>query len=279
MEALSEGRIAYALRLDPAGHIVADLTVWRTGPQSFELMSGRHEEVANLLACAGPAVEVADLSGSRAVFAVQGPGSLDSLRRIGDVRSIERLRYFQFCYSDFAGFPCKIGRLGYTGEAGFEVIVALRHAHDLWHALSAGARPAGFIAADLLRIEAGFVLFTNEFRLPVTPGEAGLAKFRRSADIPPPRMKLISFRADADDLRWPWAPSGALRRPAVPGEIVVTSACESIVAGGILGLGYVLANTPASARPHDPAATFRNIRPTAMPFFDTAKRRPRAPWR
>ena len=62
--------------------------------------------------------------------------------------------------------------------------------------------------------------------------------------------------------------------------IAVTSACDSVMAGGILGLGYVLAGNAGRTRPcMIPPGTFRNIRLTPMPFYDTDKRRPRALWR
>jgi aminomethyltransferase len=279
LEALPEGRVYYALRVGPSGESVADLTVWRTGTVSFEVMSGRREDIADLLTYSGCGVDVVDMTAERAVFAVQGPGSLDALRRLGDVGPIEELRYFNFGRATLVGVDCRIGRLGYTGEAGFEIIAERRYVGHLWQALSVYARPAGFIAADMLRIEAGFILFTNEFRLPVLPREAGLGKFSQSANMPAPEIALISFRADADHLRWPWQAPPELKRPAAPGEIAVTSACESIIAGGILGLGYVLAVTIPGADLHDPSGIFRNIRQVAMPFYDTAKRRPRASWR
>jgi aminomethyltransferase len=279
MEALAEGHVRYALRVGPSGESIADLTVWRTGAMSFEVMSGRREDIADLLTYSGSGAAVVDMNAERVTFAVQGPGSLDVLRQLGDVGRIEELRYFSFGSATLAGINCRIGRLGYTGEAGFEVIIERRHGDRLWQALSIYARPAGFIAADMLRIEAGFVLFTNEFRLPVLPSEAGLGRFSRSTIIPAPEITLISFRADADHLRWPWEPSQELNRPAKPGEIVVTSACESIVAGGILGLGYMLKGMTANAELKDPTGIFRNIRRAAMPFYDTTKRRPRAPWR
>lgn len=46
MEALTEGQIFYALRVDSHGNALADLTIWRTGHESFEVMSGRREDVA-----------------------------------------------------------------------------------------------------------------------------------------------------------------------------------------------------------------------------------------
>ena len=276
LDALGVGNIRYALRVDAEGHAVADLTVWRTGLDSYDVMSGRREDRVDLQCRAGPGLCITDIGSKTATLALQGPGSLETLSRLGDVGAIEPLDYFSFSDAKFNGIECRIGRLGYTGEPGFEIIVAKRHIRDLWQALAAHARPAGFIAIDMLRIEAGFVLFTNEFRPPVAPAEAGLGNFHRSPSAAP-QVSLISFRADADGLNWPWQPAPQLKRPEAPGEIVVTSACDSAFAGGILGLGYVLAGTQAGL--HDPTGAFRNIRRTSMPFYDTAKHRARAPWR
>lgn len=279
MAALGEKEILYALRVGSAGRVNADWTVWKTGPNSFDVMSGRREDILDLLSCSGPGAVVVDMTGDRAAFAVQGPGSLDVLRKLGDVGRIESLKYFTFDRACLAAIPCTIGRLGYTGEAGFEIIVDRGQAHDLWDALSPHVKPAGFIAADMLRIEAGFVLFSNEFRLPVSPSEVGLGKFGRLTDPLKPAIMLVSFLADADLQSWPWQPSGDLQRPSALGEITVTSACESIVAGGILGLGYVLAGTLPNTVLHDAKGTFHNIRLTPKPFYEALKRRPRAPWR
>lgn len=280
MAALATGQISYALRVDWHGNALADLTVWRTGHESFEVMSGRREDTADLLSSTGAGLEGAEMSGERAVLSIQGPASLAALLRLGVSGPVEQLRYFSFCSAAIAGIPCTVGRLGYTGEPGFEIVVARHHARDLWQRLSLHARPAGFVAADALRIEAGFVLFKNEFRLPVAPREAGLDKFfRPSAAASTPSLALISFRADARDLHFPWSPAHELKRPETRGEIAVSSACESALAGGILGLGYIATNTPAAADLRDPTGTFSKIHPTAMPFYDTAKRRPRAPWR
>jgi aminomethyltransferase len=279
LAALAVGKICYALRVAPSGALVADLTVWRTGADTYEVMSGRHDEVADLLDDAGPDVVVTDVTSHNATFALQGPGALDALNRLGDARSIKALGYFSFGLVKLKGISCRIGRLGYTGEAGFEIIISRGKARDLWHALSEHARPAGFIAADMLRIEAGLVLFSNDFRIPVSPEEAGLGKFRRPLARPAPKLALISFRADADGLQLPWEPTQDLRAPIVPGEIAVTSACRSIAADGILGLGYVLADTKPDTSLHDPSSSFYNIRRTSLPFYDCAKRRPRQPWR
>lgn len=278
-ENLKGGEIYYALRLGHEGEALSDLTVWRTGAETFEVMSGRREDVLDLMQFAGDGVEAKDISNERSVFSVQGPGALDALRGFGDVDSIERLKYFTFTRNSLANIPCTIGRLGYTGEAGFEIVVEHRHASDLEKALTSRIRRAGFVAADILRIEAGFFLFANEFRLPVSPIEAGLSKFCKSENVVKPEVRLVSFVAHADRLSWPWQPAGKLTRPKTPETIVVTSACLSVAAGGILGLGYVLADTTSEIVLRDPTGTFRDIRLTSLPFYDSTKKRPRAPWR
>ncbi len=279
LNTVGQGQICYALRIDGAGRVQADLTVWRTGPQSFEVMSGRRQDIVDLLALNAAGLQVGDIGASRAVFSVQGPGALDALAPLGDRDKLARIEYFHFGGADLAGIPCTVGRLGYTGEAGFEIIVGRDRAGELWHALSARTRPAGFVAADMLRIEAGFVLFTNEFCLPVSPREAGLGKFHRTTDSAGLQLKLVSFRADAEGLVWPWQAARVPPRPAAPGVIAVTSACDSVASGGVLGLGYVRDGTATDGPLQDASATFRNIRITPLPFYDTAKRRPRASWR
>lgn len=276
---LAVGKIMYALRADAAGHLLADLTVWRTAERSFEVMSGRREDVADLLRRAGSGVEAIDLTPGRTILAVQGPRALDVLRRFGSVDAIARLPYFGFCDARLAGRVCRVGRLGYTGEAGFEIIVERAHAPLLWKSLAEVARPAGFTAADRLRIEAGFVLFTNEFRLPVSAREAGLGKFHGGADAREPEIRLAAFRAGADGLSWPWQPSAQIQRPLRETDVAITSACESPEAGGILCLGYVSARVTEKTTLGDPAGVFRDIRRVSLPFYDTAKSRPRAPWR
>jgi glycine cleavage system T protein (aminomethyltransferase) len=278
LKSLGEKEIFYTLRTGPDGELLADLTVWRTGADSFDVMSGRREDVVDLLGHAGPGLKITDMTASRAVFAVQGPRTLETMRKFGDVTRIAALKYFAFAETHLAGIACTVGRLGYTGEAGVEILVDRDSASKLWQALAAEIRPAGFVAADMLRIEGGFVLFSNEFRLPVWPREAGLEKFGRPIDPSAPEISLVSFRATMDGPSWPWQPSRILRRPTIPGTVVATSSCNSIAAGGILGLGYVLAGTNSATILNDPTGTFGNICLTQRPFFDTGKQRVRAAW-
>jgi aminomethyltransferase len=274
------GQIRYALRVARAGEVLADLTIWRTGAQSYELMSGRREDIDDLLRLSEPDCRVVDRTARTAVFALQGPQSLRALRGLGELRAVAALQYFEFCAARLAGLPCVIGRLGYTGEAGFEIIVDAEHRALLWNELAPRTRPAGFAAADILRIEAGLLLFANEFAIPVTPSEAGLHRFFDATECPKPHpVRLVCFRATGNQRLSVWRPSRNLGRPDRAGVIAITSACESPAANGILGLGYVTEGSDSDTMPlRDSAGFFRDLRVVSLPFYDPGKRRPRTAW-
>jgi glycine cleavage system aminomethyltransferase T len=94
-------------------------------------------------------------------------------RHLGVALSIP---YFGFREARLAGVPVTIGRLGYSGELGYELIVPGEAAPALWSRLAADARESGFDAANSLRIESGYILFTNELAEPVNPFELGLER-------------------------------------------------------------------------------------------------------
>lgn len=277
---LVPGRIRYALRETDQGHLVSDLTIWKHAAAHCEVMSGRPRDIADLVSMAGPDAEVTDLSSNTVIFAVQGPSALNALDGLGDLRAVSALPYFAFCHAELAGHACLVGRLGYSGEPGFEIVAEAGAGLELWRRLANRARPAGFAAIDLLRIEAGFVLFANEFRLPVSAAEIGLGRFAggdrraRSDDV-----ALVCFRAQTDADPALWRPSARPTRPDSPGILVPTSACTSIVADGVLGLGFVQTTRPSGqGEMRDPTGTFRDVCLVALPYYDCEKIRPRRPW-
>jgi aminomethyltransferase len=279
---LPPGRIRYALRVDAAGHVRGDLTIWRLDADRFEVFSGTSDEFAELEVSAGPTVVVRDLSDETAILAVQGPESLQALAAVSVAEPLRALRYFGHVSASIAGVPCRIGRLGFTGERGFEIVLPRAAREAVWTILARHARPAGFAAADILRIEAGFVLFANELRFPVRPVELGLDRFAAAPCTfrkQERRVRLLCFRADGDAEPVLWQPSQpGTTFPPPPGAIVVTSTCRSIVTGGVLGLGYALPS-PSPANMVDAGGQFQDICEVSLPFYDPGKRRPRGSWR
>ncbi|MBM3580390.1 MAG: hypothetical protein FJX37_00295 [Alphaproteobacteria bacterium] len=272
-----DGTIRYALRLGTNDVVEADLTLWRLDGRTFEVMSGRRADIAALAALAGPGAAVVDLSDASAIFAVQGPHSLDALAPLGDRKHLAAIPYFGHAEATVAGVTCRVGRLGYTGEKGFEIVADKSDAARLRAALAQRARPAGFAAADILRIEAGFILFVNECRLGADPVALGLERLAPRAVANSP-FRLVAFTAQPTPIRSPWRPE--ILYPPARGEIAITSACTSIaLRGRTIGLGFVhTADATPGTRLRGGAGTFDHVSVDHMPLYDPAKRRPRGPW-
>tara|TARA_S200000501_G_scaffold119020_1_gene111819 strand:+ start:100 stop:2439 length:2340 start_codon:yes stop_codon:yes gene_type:complete len=119
-------------------------------------------------------------------ISLQGPNSRKILKKFvwtpPTQPSISELQWFRFTIcrvKELNGIPLMISRTGYTGELGFEIWCHPSDAPKVWDVVmdsgkDEGLIPAGFGALDLLRIEAGLILFGNEFDGQVDPFEAGV---------------------------------------------------------------------------------------------------------
>jgi aminomethyltransferase len=276
------GMLHYTLLCDDDGRVVNDATVWRLAEDRYWIFTGRRADFHYLAASPGALeVRVDDLSGGCAVLAVQGPRSAAILARVLRDAGIAALRYFHFAEAGWRDSRAWVARLGYSGEHGYEVIVAANDAADLWQALLAagssdGLLECGFEAADSLRVEAGFILFTRELATPLTPFELGLARlvsfdgrpFRGSGALQPlrwrePERKLCGI------LPGRRAPSA----PGLPKARVTSEACSPVF-GRTLALGLVEAGAtaPGSMVALDDGRIGRVAR---LPFHDPARVLPR----
>ena len=119
-------------------------------------------------------------------ISLQGPNSRKILEKIiftpPTQPSISELQWFRFTIcrlEELNGIPLIVSRTGYTGELGYEIWCHPSDATKVWDKVieagkDEGLIPAGFGALDLLRIEAGLILFGNEFDGQVDPFEAGV---------------------------------------------------------------------------------------------------------
>ena len=272
-------RIRYALRVDAQERVVADLTIWRLADDSFEMMSGRHSDITDLMALSndlksGTKANCIDLSADSAIYAVQGPNSFPVLQSLSKSTVLAELDYFSFSSVELAGIPCTVARLGYTGEMGFEIIVNRSKGKALWSELARQARPAGFAAIDSLRIEAGFMLFANDLVLRPTSSELGVVPTVTEGKADD-RFMFICCTATTDEDPTLWRSDNRCPAPPVKNQIVVTSACFSSVADSVLILGFVHPEFILNRPLLDPTGTFVNIRRVSRPFFDPQKLRPR----
>lgn len=275
---MSSGQLRYSVKTDSRGRVRSDLTLWRRADEVFEIMSGCSTDIVDLLSLQDRDFQVIDLSETTAIFALQGPNTMAHLARHMDVGSIMALSYFHFVESEIAGIPCVIGRLGYSGEQGVEILLEQTHKAWLWNLLYEQVAPAGFAAIDILRIEAGFFLFTNECRVFPTISELGLAGLLEDGEARP-EIRLIAFKAETKremDLTL-WQPQDGLARRPEFNQITVTSSCYSPYFDRPIGLGFIPAEHDGNFV-SDPHNSFINIEVCKPPMFDPRKIRPRQPW-
>jgi len=78
------------------------------------------------------------------------------------------LKYFRVTAGEIAGVAVDISRTGYTGDLGYEIWIPSEEAIRVWDALMDAGRafdihPAGMLALDVARIEAGLLLIDVDF--------------------------------------------------------------------------------------------------------------------
>ena len=274
-------RVTYCLRLNHQGYVTSDLTVWKLEGDGYEVMSGNADDIAALMSQQGPDCSIDDLSDSHSVFAVQGPESLLRLARLADLERLFRLEYFEFCDLHIADCPVRVVRLGYTGERGFELLVRRSDAQVLWCLLTQAFPVASYAAMDILRIEAGFILYCNECSIDATPIEMGLAQF--AGDDTDQNLnsglKLACFTARHRERPVLWQHPQSNPPHPTREEIVVTSACFSPLSQTILGSGYIHTEAvTAGTALVDPLGEFDQIALCERSFFDPSKRVARGHW-
>jgi len=175
----SAGRALYSCMLNERGGVVDDLIVYFFREDWFRLVVNAgtaDKDIAWLKRLAGewkssvtirPRTELA-------IIAVQGPRAREVVWNAlpGTRAATETLAAFNAAIVGDA----MVGRTGYTGEDGFEVVIPAAQLQATWKALQgAGARPCGLGARDTLRLEAGMNLYGQDMDEDVSPLDAGLA--------------------------------------------------------------------------------------------------------
>jgi aminomethyltransferase len=108
------------------------------------------------------------------MIAVQGPNARKKAFEVLPVDVVEAATPLK----RFFGADCGewfVGRTGYTGEDGFEIMMPVSEAPALWDKLSdAGVKPCGLGARDTLRLEAGMNLYGSDMTEQTSPLISGL---------------------------------------------------------------------------------------------------------
>jgi aminomethyltransferase len=200
---MTVGQVFYTPWCDEHGKVIDDGTVSRLGEQTFRWTAADPSLRWFRENARGLDVRIDDISEEVAALALQGPTSARLLRTVSTA-AIESVKYFRVTSGTIADVPVDISRTGYTGDLGYEIWMPAASATRVWDALMEQGKPfdikpAGMLALDVARVEAGLLLIDVDFHSSkkamiesqkYTPSEMGLGRL-----VSPTKGRFIGQRA------------------------------------------------------------------------------------
>ncbi|MDH5388059.1 MAG: glycine cleavage system aminomethyltransferase GcvT [Gammaproteobacteria bacterium] len=172
-----EGKALYSCMLKEDGGVIDDLIVYYMNDNWYRMVvnAGTHDKDMAWINKQAPAFDVdVNERANVAMIAVQGPKAIEKAIAVLPLDEVEAVAEMK----RFFGVDCGewfIGRTGYTGEDGFEIMLPESEAPALWDKLAhAGVKPCGLGARDTLRLEAGMNLYGADMTEETSPLISGL---------------------------------------------------------------------------------------------------------
>jgi len=164
---LTPGRVFYTPWCDEHGKVIDDGTVHALDDGSFRWTAADPQLRWLRQNARGLDVEIDETTEATAALALQGPLSRDVLEAATG-QSFTDLRYFRRLAAKIGKVAIDVSRTGYTGDLGYELWIPVDQATKVWDALIAagrayGIRPAGMLALDVVRLEAGLILLEVDY--------------------------------------------------------------------------------------------------------------------
>ncbi len=161
------GQVLYSGWCDERGKLLQDGCFQRLASDHVRATAVDPSLVWFERVAAGMDVDIRDVSDRYGILALQGPSSGWILNALTD-HDLSDLGFFRLREVRLGGLPVVVTRTGYTGDLGYEVWVERDAALPLWDLLMeagdrAGMLPAGMLALDRARMEAGFPLIDVDF--------------------------------------------------------------------------------------------------------------------
>ncbi|MCL4262021.1 MAG: aminomethyltransferase family protein [Anaerolineae bacterium] len=170
------GQVMYSPWCDEEGQVIDDGTVARLDDNHFRITAADpslrwFQDVGY-----GLNAKVVNVSDDLAALALQGPLSRAILQQVVTGFDVGKLRFFRLGQGQIngkpeaaSGRPVTITRTGYTGDLGYELWLSPGDATAVWDMLMDvgqryGLLPAGMLALDVARIEAGLLLADVDYK-------------------------------------------------------------------------------------------------------------------
>ena len=183
---LKVGMTRYGLMLDESGVIIDDGVMGRLSEQHFYFTTTTtgsatvYRELVRWNTQWGLDAGIVNVTGAFGAINLAGPKSRDVLSKLTahDI-SAQSFPYLGLQSAEVAGLPCRLMRVGFVGELGYEIHAPAEGMSHLWNALmeagkAYGIRPFGVEAQRLLRLEKGHVIIGQDTDGLTTPFEADM---------------------------------------------------------------------------------------------------------
>ena len=167
VSASKQHQVLYTPWCDSAGKVIDDGTISRLEENVFRMTSADPNLRWLATNAVGLDVEVRDVSTELAALSLQGPTSREILEEATS-SDLKPVKFFRLTRANIRGVPVTISRTGYTGDLGYEIWIPADRAESVWDVLVAtggkyGITPAGILALDVARIEAGLLLIEVDY--------------------------------------------------------------------------------------------------------------------
>ena len=195
---IKPGQVIYTPWCDDHGKVVDDGTIARLDDDSYRWTSAEQHLRWFELNARGLDVHVEDISETTAAIALQGPLSRKVLQAATGEDWTD-LGYYRRRPAVIGDIQIDVSRTGYTGDLGYELWVDARQGVPLWDRLMEfgrpfGIRPAGMLALDMARLEAGLILIEVDY----TSSERALAPEQNYSPFEIGLGRLVNLGKQAD---------------------------------------------------------------------------------
>ncbi len=172
------GKALYTGMLNEEGGVIDDLIIYHFSETSYKLVVNSATREKDL-AWMNKQAESFDVTITErpefGMIAVQGPQAKAKVATLLSAEQTEAVDGMKPFFGVQTG-GLFIATTGYTGENGYEIVVAEDQAENLWQQLlDAGVTPCGLGARDTLRLEAGMNLYGLDMDESVSPLAANMA--------------------------------------------------------------------------------------------------------
>ena len=171
------GKALYSGMLNETGGVVDDLIVYFFTERDYRLVvnsATRQKDLDWLNKVAGDFQVTITARDDLAMIAVQGPQAKAKVASLLSATQRDAVADMPA----FFGFQAEdlfVATTGYTGEVGYEIMVAATAAGELWDGLlGAAVKPCGLGARDTLRLEAGMNLYGQDMDEHTSPLAANM---------------------------------------------------------------------------------------------------------